>query len=99
MYRWKIVLKSFKIAGILTLLTLFAGCKTAEKCPVGMTQSSLVTGRPGPKRIYVPQYYVYRKGKYEFVKGHYRWIARPKDYVKRSLKGYSTDQKAEASVR
>jgi hypothetical protein len=90
---WKRML--FTLA-IIYIATGSFSCRS-EKCPVGLDQSSLVTGKPGLKRIYVPKYYIYRNGKYEFVKGHYRWV-NPKMYVKRSLRGYGNDTES-ASIR
>lgn len=58
-----------------------------------------LTSKSGPTRIYVPEYYVYRNGKYHFVKGHYRWVLFPKLYVRRSLKGYGSRREDAASAR
>ncbi|HYG03057.1 MAG TPA: hypothetical protein VD927_11480 [Chryseosolibacter sp.] len=58
----------------------------------------LVTGPDGPRRIYVPEYYIYKNGKYHFIKGHYRWVLNRKLYVRRSMKGYGSRMER-ASVR
>jgi hypothetical protein len=84
-------------AAIICLLNL-TGCKSTDECPHVRKKHEVVTGR-GPKRIYVPEYFVYRNGKYEFVEGHYRWVLLPKVYVKRSMKGYVTKPEAAASIR
>jgi hypothetical protein len=49
-----------------------------------------VTGRNGPRKIYVPGYYVYRNDKYFFVKGHYRWVISRKLFLARANRGYTT---------
>ena len=74
----------------LILITLTMACRSSDsRLPQQKTGKSLNQSR-GPKKVYVPEYYVYRRGKYAFVKGHYRWVIFPKVYAKRSLKGYVT---------
>jgi hypothetical protein len=80
----------------LLLSSLLLACKASDSCPQLPQQESLVTHKKGPRKIYVPEYYVYRNGKYEFIKGHYRWVLNNKAYVKRSLKGYNNSDEASA---
>lgn len=76
---------------LLVMITLTIGaCKSSDQCIQTPKQNNLAVGKSGPRKIYVPEYYTYRRGKYEFVKGHYRWVLFPKAYAKRSMKGYTT---------
>jgi hypothetical protein len=85
-------------AWLLLITICFIACKSPDTCKHVSKSQRLVEGK-GPKRIYVPEYFVYRNGKYEFVKGHYRLVLSPKTYVRRSMKGYTTRQEAAASIR
>jgi hypothetical protein len=80
----------------LLLLLICLSCSSDFKAKKGVRQNAMKA--PHLRRIYVPEYFVYRKGKYEFVKGHHRTILFPKVYAKRSLRGYTTDQES-ASIR
>lgn len=62
------------------------------------SSGSLNTDSRGPRTIYVPSYYIYRHGKYHFVKGHYRYVLSPRVYRRRSLQGYGTKLES-ASIR
>jgi hypothetical protein len=74
-------------------------CQAPGGCKGGSDARQNLTNNHGPKRIYVPEYFIYRRGKYEFVKGHYRTVLFPKVYVKRSMKGYVTGKEESASIR
>ena len=81
---------------IILMAFLFTQCISAEKhFWTGAGQSS---GTFGPKSIYVPEYHIYRNGKYHFVKGHYRYVINPAVYRRRSLQGYGTKLES-ASIR
>jgi hypothetical protein len=83
---------------ILLLTIVNTGCRTAETC-VGQKQHGITTGPRGPRKLYVPEYYVYRNGRYEFVKGHYRYILSRKTYLKRSMRGFTNRLDETASFR
>jgi hypothetical protein len=73
---------------VFSMAAFFVGCRSSDRCMHTTEFSRGMTSGKGPKRIYVPEYFIYRNGKYEFVKGHYRWVLLPKLYARRSLKGY-----------
>jgi hypothetical protein len=75
----------------------FSSCSSSERC-LQKKDPEFVTGQNGPRRIYVPEYYLYRRGKYEFVPGHYRLVLSRKTYLKRSMRGY-TYRREHASIR
>jgi hypothetical protein len=73
------------------LLLLLSGCKNAEKCAaVSEDKHSVTSKSPVPKKVYVPEYYRYYKGKYTFVKGHYRSVVGKRAQHRRTLRGYTT---------
>jgi hypothetical protein len=45
------------------------------------------SGAVAPDRVWEPEYYVYKNGKYRFVKGYYRKVRAKKAFWKRSLQG------------
>jgi hypothetical protein len=82
---------SFLLSGYLLLVCM--SCKSSETCLGPKTKEiGKIEPKGKPKRHYVPEYYVYRRGKYEFVEGHYGLILFPKSYHKRSLRGYTLRQ-------
>lgn len=81
---------------IILIAFLFTQCVSAEKR--FWATSMKEPGVNGPKAIYVPTYYIYRNGKYRFVKGHYRYVLNPAVYRRRSLQGYGTRLES-ASIR
>ena len=92
-------MRTTKICVLMMIISLMLSCQSIEKCAGSTAHRELTTGARGPKRLYVPEYYVYSNGKYEFVKGHYRLVMFPKLYVKRSMKGYVTNREHSASIR
>lgn len=92
--------KKFQLLLITTVLivVISGSCKSPENCN-GEKQPGLVTGPNGPRKVYVPEYFVYRNGRYEFVKGHYRWILNRKTYLKRTTRGYTERAEGAASIR
>lgn len=66
---------------------LNAGCKGSAEC-VRDGSPGIAKEGSGPRRIYVPEYYVYRNGRYVFVKGHYRLVLSRALYYKRTMRGY-----------
>jgi hypothetical protein len=92
----------FRIAFRLIVLFVsvfgMTGCADKTMGCVKKGNDDLVTGQKGPRRIFVSAYYVYRNGKYQFVKGHYRWVLNRKTYLARANRGYTTRMEA-ASTR
>jgi hypothetical protein len=88
------------ISKIITLLftvnVCFIGCKSSSPAINAPEKNELSKGH-GPRRIYVPEYFVYRRGKYQFVKGHYHWVLFPKNYQKRAMRGYTIKQETAAN--
>lgn len=82
---------SFAMLQLVAALMMFS-CRAQDKCVTPSKEFDVVEEGGRLKRQYVPEYYVYRNGRYRFVKGHYQWILFPKQYVKRSLRGYSYKQ-------
>jgi hypothetical protein len=76
---------------------MLIGCSSSKETCRPLQKE--ISSARGPKRIYIPEYFIYRRGKYEFVRGHYQWVLFPKTYAKRSLKGYVTNQERSASAR
>ena len=97
MNRWAINLIIILLLGISAFT--FTGCgKSATGCVTTGGHQDLATGPKGPRKIYVPAYYLYRNGKYQFVKGHYRWVLNRKTYFARANRGY-TNRVDEAAAR
>ena len=61
-------------------------------CGVSETPMMEATNYGGvaPQKVYQPEYYVYKNGRYKFVKGHYRKVYNRKIFRKRSLEGYGS---------
>jgi hypothetical protein len=91
-------LQLFFLFSIVNSSFLFEGCSKSTTGCVETGRSNLAAGQNGPRKIYVPAYYVYRNGKYQFVKGHYRWVLNRKAYLARANRGY-TSKMDEASAR
>jgi hypothetical protein len=74
----------------MTSMLALGGCSrsTATSC-VERDNGSVAMGK-GPRKIYVPAYYSYRNGKYQFVKGHYRWVVNRRLYLARAYRGYTS---------
>lgn len=89
-----------KVKKLLVLFVLtaamFTSCKSVKNCDG--SEPGFTTGPRGIRKIYVPEYYVYRNGRYDFVKGHYRWVLNRKAYLKRANRGY-TNRPERASIR
>jgi hypothetical protein len=75
---------------LLILSAAMTGCDSTKRELRKNAQEEFVSGPRGPRKIYVPEYYVYRRGKYQFVDGHYRWVFFRKPYLKRTTRGYTT---------
>jgi hypothetical protein len=65
------------------LLFFFTGCGITRH---PAASHKMFSGSPAPDWVYEPEYYTYRNGQYNFVKGHYRRVLSRKNYWKRSLK-------------
>jgi hypothetical protein len=48
------------------------------------------SGAVAPDRVWESEYYVYKNGKYRFIKGHYRKVRAKEAFWKRSLQGLTT---------
>jgi hypothetical protein len=69
--------------GVVLILVIFTSCKISKN------ESNGVISRPAvPDRVYEPEYYIYKNGRYKFVKGHYRKVWMKRNYWKRSLNGF-----------
>jgi hypothetical protein len=88
----------FRVLGLAILLFGMPACSDKTSGCIKKGNDDLVTGQNGPRRIYVPAYYLYRNGKYHFVKGHYRLVLNRKVYLARANRGYTT-RMDEASAR
>ena len=74
-----------------SLVFLFMGC-AAGTYDTPTANHKMFSGAPAPDRVYIPKYYVYKKGRYTFVKGHYRRVLFPARHWKRSLLGGSKNE-------
>lgn len=89
-----------KILILLGFLITVTGSGACSSNRYSQVENDFVTGPSGPRKIYVPEYYVYRNGKYKFVRGHYRWVLSRRLYLKRSMEGYTSRREREpASIR
>jgi hypothetical protein len=79
---------------LLGTLLLFTGCGTGLRD--GRLPLKEFSGSPVPDWVYEPEYYVYRDGRYKFVKGHYRKVLFRKHFRKRSLRGYGSSSETAA---
>lgn len=76
------------LIGIL-FAVLFIGCSTSENFSFHPHGNHIVKSSPSASYIWEPEYYVYKNGKYRFVRGGYRPVLSRKNYYKRSLRGYT----------
>jgi hypothetical protein len=76
---------------LLGTFLLVAGCSTVSN-DGRLMQPKAFSGASVPDWIYEPEYYVYKNGRYRFVKGHYRKILFRKQFRKRSLLGYGSPE-------
>jgi hypothetical protein len=89
---------TLKVAIVIIINACLSGCKSSASGTNAPEKNELSKGH-GPKRIYVPEYFVYRRGKYQFVKGHYHWVLFPKNYQRRSMQGYTIKQETASNKR
>jgi len=83
---------------VIIVSAALTGCNSTEKMLRKNNTEEFVSGPRGPRKIYVPEYYVYRNGKYHFVDGHYRWVFFRKHYLRKTARGY-THKSDHASAR
>jgi|GEM_PF-5843047 len=72
------------------LIVTMTGCDPVKRNLRKNNTDEFVSGPRGPRKIYVPEYYVFRNGKYHFVDGHYRWVLFRKPYLKKTTRGFTT---------
>jgi hypothetical protein len=88
------VIKSGKIAlyVYLLVLPLMFSCASEKRIRPAHAKD-VAAGGPVPSKVWVQHYFIYRHGRYQFVKGHYRPVISKKAYLKRSVKGYTSNNK------
>lgn len=81
-------MSAIHIIRVLSILGLLAGvsCASTEKCLTDV-HSKIGLESYSANKIWVPEHFVYERGRYRFFKGYYRLISR-KAHWKRSMRGY-----------
>ena|SRR5688572_9648896 len=82
----------FFCASILLTAYIFNGCSPRKAKLPKARQDKAIGVAPSYGRIWVPEYFNYENGKYQFVKGYYRKVISRRSYYKRSLRGYAYQQ-------
>lgn len=91
--------REIPVKKLLVLLVLTASLlPSCQSVKCRGADEGFVTGPGGLRKVYVPEYFVYRNGRYDFVEGHYRWVISRKTYLKRANRGY-TNRPERASIR
>jgi hypothetical protein len=75
----------------LMVLVLLFCCCSEKRLPIEHAHST-IAGGPVPTKIWVQDYFIYRHGRYQFVKGHYRPVISKRAYLRRSVKGYTSNK-------
>lgn len=83
-FKVKIILQLFLLA------VIFASCNSIQKCKSSLSPNEIRSSAGVPRKVYTPQQYYYREGKYTFIKGHYAPILLKRLYLKKSVRGYTS---------